>query len=131
MRCLYRLIGVFLLSLPAWAGCCGHGPSDSKLVAILAGMLIAFLGIGPLLGAGLGEVLLLCNGQRFSFKRLLWSTACGAVITGCCGFLLAALVGPLGLVAPVLGGIASLYKTSELAQRIAVAEADDIGFSQA
>ena len=131
MRNLYRLIGVLLFSLPAWAGCCGHGPSDSKLVAILAAMLIAVLGIGPLIGASVGELMMAGRGQRFTFKRLLWSIACGVVVTGASGFLLSALGGPLGLMAPILGGFFSLYKTSEMARRSTPAEADGIGFSQA
>ena len=131
MHNLYRLTGVFLLSLPAWAGCCGHGPSDSNLVAILAAMLFAFLGIGPLIGAGIGELMLVGGGQRFGLKRFLWSSTWGVLATAGCAFLLAALAGSLALVAPLLGGLISLYKTSELGRHVVATEADDIGFSQA
>ncbi len=120
-----------LATIPAWAGCCGSGRGDSSLLGLLVGILAIFLLIGPVLGAALGESLLISSGVRFRLSRLLWSVLFGVLITALFGFLIGGAFGALGLAAPLLGGLASLHKTSALGR--ASQESDsgaEVGFNR-
>lgn len=131
MRAIYGLMWLSLATSPAWAGCCGSGRGDSSLLGILLGILAIFLLIGPVLGAALGEGMLLSSGVRFRLSRLLWSVTFGALITALFGVLIGGAFGSLGLVAPLLGGLASLHKTSSLGRSAQpVDHGEEVGFNR-
>lgn len=130
MRAFYRLMWVILPSTPVWAGCCGHGPSDTRLLGILAGALIVFLVSGPLLGSVLSEVLLVSSGHRFRLSRVAWSVLYGTLICAALAFLLGSTLGAIALASPVVGLLASLHRSARLAHAFQPLQSGtEIGFS--
>jgi hypothetical protein len=130
MRAVYRLMWLLLPSAPAWAGCCGHGPSDTSLLGILVGALTIFLVSGPLLGAVLSELLLVSSGHRFRLSRVAWSILYGTLLCAALAFLLGSTLGAIGLASPLAGLLAALHKSAKLANASQASQSGpEIGFS--
>jgi len=130
MRACYGLLWLALAVAPAWAGCCGHGPSDSSLAALLTTLLALFLLVGPTLGAVIGEIALLAKGHRFHFSRVLRSIGVGVLVSVVIGFLLMA-GGAIVLVTPAFGALASLYTCLQKGRApLAWDDAPEIGISK-